>query len=61
MEFLLSSLERMEQTQQLVMGPEAIQAIIQGLASNEALAAAIADRVSARTSLTAGTGMGSHP
>ena len=41
----------MEQTsnQQLIMSQEAIQAIIQGLASNEALATAIADKVSART------------
>ena len=38
------------------MGSEAIQAIVEGLASNEALVAAIADRVSARTSRT---GMGS--
>ena len=50
----------MEQTQQLVMGPEAIQAIVQGLTSNEALVAAITDRVSARTSST-GMGLSTTP
>ena len=36
----------MEQTQQLVLSPEAIQAIVQGLASNETLVSAIAEKVS---------------
>ena len=47
---------QMEQMQQLVLSPEAIQAIVQGLASNETLVSAIAEKVSNTRGLDSGRG-----
>ena len=48
---------QMEQTQQLILSLEVVQAIVQGLASNETLISAIAEKVSNTWGLDSGRGL----